>query len=288
MISRILFRWGFSLYCMSIPPSFSVPSIVGLEVVSPVGIVVTWAALIIVGQVLASVTRRGKHWIIRVTGRNPVGWLEYDRREQIDTPERVTYTTADLKEMLDGESQEWRPKIRWWARCVVIGPAFEELTFRGIPYLLAIALGSFHLPLLVAGSALWAFGHTRNPAPYRRRALPVFVGGLLYLYLWLIGLWWLAIVVHAGNNLLGFGLMSAGKWWRRWQHTFSPGEEHIVTVDERMGPNRFGLYQGRTPDDEQLYVADVEPGEQTRVRVAVLDGSTAYAFPVSAAAEESD
>lgn len=43
-----------------------------------------------------------------------------------------------------------------------------------------------------------------------------------------------------------------------------------------MQPNRFGLYRAHVPNDETLYVADVEPGEKTLLRVAILVGFTGY------------
>jgi hypothetical protein len=271
---------------MASVPSVSVPNIAGLEVVSPVGLVAVWVVLIVVAGVLGRATRRGKYWFVKITGSDPFGWHEGDYSDFTSTV-GDTYTVTDLKENLE-EGRQWSRKRRLWVRNIVMAPVWEELAFRGIPYLLAVALGSFHLPLLVAGSAVWAFMHTRNPPPYRRQALPVFVEGLLALYLWLIGLWWLAILVHAGQNIFVHVVIAGQKWWWRWQHTFSPGEEYIVTVDERMQPDHHGLYRAYTPNDKKLYVADVEPGEQTRARVAMLQGLNGYAFPVSEAADESD
>jgi predicted RNA-binding protein with TRAM domain len=117
----------------------------------------------------------------------------------------------------------------------------------------------------------------------------VFVSGLLSLYLWLIGLWWLAILVHAGNNLVAIALEASEKWWRRWQHSFSPGEEYTVTVDDRSPqPDRHGLYRAYTSAEETLHVADVEPGETTRVRVATTVGLHGYAYPITESGQEPD
>ncbi|MDS0280383.1 CPBP family intramembrane metalloprotease [Halomicroarcula sp. S1AR25-4] len=275
---------------MGFGPSISAPTITGTQVVYPARLVAAWAVLTVASLGLKRVIHRCKYWTVKLTGTHPFGWfasLDSDRR--IDTGETETYTVADLKDRLDWERRQWRRLTRRGGRAVVIAPVVEELTFRGGPYLLAVTLGGAHLPLLVAGSVLWASLHTRNPRPYRRGAIPVFVSGLLSLYLWLIGLWWLAILVHAGNNLVAIALEAGEKWWRRWQHSFSPGEEYTVTVDDRSPqPDRHGLYRAYTPADETLHVADVEPGETTRVRVATTVGLHGYAYPITESGQEPD
>ena len=275
---------------MGFGPSISAPTITGTQVVYPARLVAAWAVLTVASLGLERVIRRCKYWTVKLTGTHPFGWfasLDSDRR--IDTGETETYTVADLKDRLDWERKWWRRTTRRGGRAVVIAPVVEELTFRGGPYLLAVTLGGAHLPLLVAGSVLWAFLHTRNPRPYRRGTIPVFVSGLLCLYLWLIGLWWLAILVHAGNNLVAIALEASEKWWRRWQHSFSPGEEYTVTVDDRSPqPDLHGLYRAYTPAEETLHVADVEPGETTRVRVATTVGLHGYAYPITESGQEPD
>ncbi|MFC7164868.1 CPBP family intramembrane glutamic endopeptidase [Halospeciosus flavus] len=275
---------------MGFGPSISAPTITGTQVVYPARLFAAWAILTIASLVLERVIHRWKYWTVKLTGTHPFGWfasLDSDRR--IDTEETETYTVADLKDRLDWERKWWRRTTRRGVRAVVIAPVVEELTFRGGPYLLAVTLGVAQLPLLVAGSVLWAYLHTRNPRRYRRGTLPVFVSGLLSLYLWLIGLWWLAILVHAGNNLVAIALAASEEWWRRWQHSFSPGEEYTVTVDDRIPqPDRHGLYRAYTPAEETLHVADVEPGETTRVRVATTVGLNGYAYPITESGQETD
>ena len=275
---------------MGFGPSISAPTITGTQVVYPARLLAAWAILTIASLVLERVIHRCKYWTVKLTGTHPFDWfasLDSDRR--IDTGETETYTVTDLKDQLDWERRQWRRTTRRGVRAVVIAPVVEELTFRGGPYLLAVTLGVAQLPLLVAGSVLWAYLHTRNPRRYRRGTLPVFVSGLLSLYLWLIGLWWLAILVHAGNNLAAIALAAGEEWWRRWQHSFSPGEEYTVTVDDRSPqPDRHGLYRAYTPADETLHVADVEPGETARVRVATTVGLHGYAYPISRSGQETD
>ncbi|MFC6893765.1 CPBP family intramembrane glutamic endopeptidase [Halopenitus salinus] len=268
---------------MGFGPSISAPTITGTQVVYPARLVAAWAILTIASLVLERVIHRCKYWTVKLTGTHPFGWFaSLDSDHQGDLRETETYTVADLKDRLDWERKWWRRTTRRGVRAVVIAPVVEELTFRGGPYLLAVTLGVAQLPLLVAGSVLWAFLHTRNPRRYRRGTLPVFVSGLLSLYLWLIGLWWLAILVHAGNNLVAIALAAGEEWWRRWQHSFSPGEEYTVTVDDRSPqPDCHGLYRAYTPAEETLHVADVEPGETTRVRVATTVGFHGYAYPIT-------
>jgi hypothetical protein len=275
---------------MGFGPSISAPTITGTQVVYPARLLAAWAILTIASLVLERVIHRCKYWTVKLTGTHPFGWFaSLNSDHQGDLRETKTYTVADLKDRLDWERKWWRRTTQRGVRAVVIAPVVEELTFRGGPYLLAVTLGGAHLPLLVAGSVLWAFLHTRNPRPYRRGTIPVFVSGLLSLYLWLIGLWWLAILVHAGNNLVAIALEASEKWWRRWQHSFSPGEEYTVTVDDRRPqPNRHGLYRAYTPADETLHVADVEPGETTRVRVATTVGLHGYAYPVARSEQDTD
>ena len=275
---------------MGFGPSISVPTITGTQVVYPARLVAAWAILTVASLGLERIIHRCKYWTVKLTGTHPFGWFaSLDSDHQSDLRETETYTVADLKDRLGWERKWWRRTTRRGVRAVVIAPVVEELTFRGGPYLLAVTLGVAQLPLLVAGSVLWAFLHTRNPRRYRRGTLPVFVSGLLSLYLWLIGLWWLAILVHAGNNLVAIALAASEKWWRRWQHSFSPGEEYTVTVDDRSPqPDRHGLYRAYTPAEETLHVADVEPGETTRVRVATTVGLHGYAYPITESGQEPD
>ncbi|WP_197052352.1 CPBP family intramembrane glutamic endopeptidase [Halobellus rufus] len=275
---------------MGFGPSISAPTITGTQVVYPARLVAAWAILTIASLGLERVIHRCKYWTVKLTGTHPFGWFaSLGSDHQGDLRETETYTVADLKDRLDWERKWWRRTTRRGVRAVVIAPVVEELTFRGGPYLLAVTLGVAQLPLLVAGSVLWAYLHTRNPRRYRRGTLPVFVSGLLSLYLWLIGLWWLAILVHAGNNLVAIALAAGEKRWRRWQHSFSPGEEYTVTVDDRSPqPDRHGLYRAYTPADGTLHVADVEPGETTRVRVATTVGLHGYAYPITESGQETD
>jgi hypothetical protein len=275
---------------MGFGPSISVPTITGTQVVYPARLVAVWAVLTVAGVVLERVIRRLKYWIVRVTGTHTFGWYSFLHSDHQDgLRETKTYTVAELKDRLDWERRWWRRSTRRSVRTVVIAPVVEELTFRGGPYLLAVTLGVAQLPLLVGGSVLWAFLHTRNPGRYRRGTLPVFVSGLLSLYLWLVGLWWLAILVHAGNNLLATAVDIGEEWWRRWQHSFTPGEEYTVTVDNQCPqPDRDGLYRASTPANETLHVADVEPGETTCVRVATTVGFHGYAYPVTESEQETD
>jgi len=266
---------------MGFGPSISAPTIVGTQIIYPVHLIVIWVLLKVTSIVLQQVVNRLKYLVVKITDSHPFGWYEVPDSDR--NSGTVTYTVEDLKEQFNKERRRGKRLRREGYRAVVFGPIYEELTFRGGPFLLAVTLGPPRLPLLVAGSLLWGYFHTRNPPPYRQSTIPVFVGGLLYLYLWIIGLWWLAILLHMANNFIAISMRASTLWWQRRQHSFSPGEEYTVTVcDRRTQPNRFGLYEAYTSDDEILHVVDVEPGETVRVRVATLVGSSGYAYPVSA------
>ncbi|GAA0272780.1 MULTISPECIES: CPBP family intramembrane glutamic endopeptidase [Halobacteriales] len=276
---------------MAFGPGISVPTITGTRVVYPVPIVAAWVVLTVASIGLGRIIRRSKFWLVRVTGTDPLGWFEFPDRERTDDTEDTegteTYSVTDLKEQLDWEREWWRRKARFGVRSAVVAPVVEELTFRGGPLLLALTLDGYRLPLLIGGSVLWAYVHTLNPRGYRRATAPVFVGGLLCLYLWAVGLWWVAVLVHAGNNATAMALEVGREWWRRWQHPFAPGEEYTVTVDDHgPQPEAHGLYRAYTPANETLHVANVEPGETTRVRVATTVGFHGHAYPVAESRRE--
>lgn len=267
---------------MVIGPEILVPAVGGQRVIHPIWIVVAWLTLAVGGAKLDRYIFRSKAWIVTVTGSDPLGWVEglgLDRRD--DTEQTETYTVTDLRQQLEREQNWWSRQRRFGIRAVVVGPVGEELVCRGGPYLLAMTLGGFHLPLVAFGSVVWAALHTRNPLPYRRSTPAVFFAGLLYLHLWVVGLWWLAVLVHAGNNLVATVIKVNREWQDRRHNTFTPGEEATVTVAESSSqPSKHGLYRANTPTGETLYVAAVEPGETTRVRVATPKGATGYAYPI--------
>lgn len=275
---------------MAFGPGISVPTIAGTRVVYPARLIIAWFVFSVTGILLDRFIHRSKSWFVRVTGTDPLGWFEFLGHECADDTEGTeTYTVADLKEQLDWEREWWRRKARSGVRSVVVAPVVEELTFRGGPFLLALTLDGYRLPLLIGGSVIWAYTHTLNPRSYRRATVPVFVSGLLSLYLWAVGLWWAAVLVHAGNNAVAMVLEVGGEWWRRWRHSFAPGEEYTVTVDDHgPQPEAHGLYRAYTPADETLHVANAEPGETTCVRVATTVGFHGYAYPIGESRQEPD
>lgn len=278
---------------MAFGPGISVPTVAGARVVYPAWIVAVWGVLTAASVGLGYIIRRSKFWLVRETGTDPFGWFDLLSREPAADTENAedtdTYSVADLKERLDWEREWWRRKARSGGRSVVVAPVVEELTFRGGPFLLALTLDGYRLPLLVCGSVLWAYLHTLNPRGTRRPTVPVFVSGLLSLYLWAVGLWWVAVLVHAANNAVAMAVEIGREWWRRWRHSFTPGEEYTVTVDDQgPQPEVHGLYQASTPANETLHVANVEPGETTRVRVATTVGFHGYAYPVAESHDESE
>lgn len=274
---------------MAFGPEVSVPTIEGMRVIHPAWIVAAWFALTVAGIMLGRWIQRMKRLFVNVTNFDPLDWYEFPELESEDEGDGAeTYTVEDLKDWLDWERGRWRRNARLGFRMVVVAPVAEELTFRGFPYLLALTLDGYRVPLLLGGSLIWAYLHTLNPKRTRRGTVPVFVGGLLSIYLWAVGLWWLAVVVHLGNNLIALALKAGSEWWKQWRHSFAPGEEYTVEVDEcGPQPQFYGLYRAYTPEQELLYVADVEPGDTARVRVATV-GFNSYAYPIEEEASELD
>lgn len=258
----------------------SLPTIEGTQVLLPVRIVAAWIALILVSHGIGSLIYRSKRWIASVTRINPLTWFNPIHEQSDDAEDK--YTVAALKERLDWERRWRRRKARGIYRSVVVAPVIEELIYRGGPFLLALTLGGYRLPLLVAGSLIWAHKHTRNPFNYTRTTAPVFVHGLLMLYLWMVGLWWVGVLVHAGNNAFAMMLRVGMEWWQRHQRTFTPGDEYQVMVDDHAEPPQpDGLCRALTQAGDILHVANVEPDETTRVRVAANIGDHSYAFPIA-------
>ncbi len=90
----------------------------------------------------------------------------------------------------------------------VIGPIYEEVMVRGVIYpALRDRLGFF--PSAACASLLWAVWH-RQPA----QLLPVFFLGMVLCLLYEVsGRLGLAVLLHAGYNLLVIGMAAAGVLW---------------------------------------------------------------------------
>lgn len=258
----------------------SVPTIEGMQPIRPAAIVAAWFVFTVAGIMLDRLNEWMKFQFVHLTNFDPLGWYEFPELEGDAEDSEEIYTVEDLKEWLSWERGRWRRNGRLGFRTVVVAPLAEELTYRGFPYLLALTLDGYRVPLLVGGSLIWAYLHTLNSGRFRRGTVPVFVTGLLYIYLWAVGLWWLAIAVHLGNNLVALTAKVGSEWWKQWRQSFSPGEEYTVEVDERNPqPQFYGLYRAYTPEQEKLYVAGVEPGDTVRVRIARI-GLITYAYPI--------
>jgi predicted RNA-binding protein with TRAM domain len=266
---------------MAFGPEVSVPTIEGMLAIRPMWIVAAWFVFTVAAIVLGRLIQRMKFQFVKLTDFDPLGWYDFPERGSEDgESDSKTYTVDDLKAWLNWERDRWRRNARLGFRMVIVAPIKEELMFRGFPYLLALTIDGYRVPLLLGGSLVWASLHTLNPRRFRKGIVPVFVWGLLCVYLWAVGLWWLAVVVHAGNNTVALALKVGTEWCKQWRHSFSPGEEYTVEVDDRGPQPQFcGLYRAHTPDHESLYVVDVEPGDTARVRVATIE-SKGYAYPI--------
>lgn len=73
----------------------------------------------------------------------------------------------------------------------------EEGLFRGVPYVVALWVGSFKLGLVGLGTLLWALLHGTG------RGIAILLSnGWLLAGLWLAGHWELAVGLHLGTNLV--------------------------------------------------------------------------------------
>jgi hypothetical protein len=76
-----------------------------------------------------------------------------------------------------------------------------------------------------------------------------------------VGLWWVAILVHAFNNSVAMALSVGSEWRRRRHPSFPHGDECTVTVDDYCPPYKWhGMCQASTQAGEALLVAGLEPG----------------------------
>jgi predicted RNA-binding protein with TRAM domain len=265
----------------------SVPSIEGMQPIRPAAIVAAWFVLTVAGIMLERLNEWMKFQFVYLTNFDPLGWYEFPDGNTDEGSGPETYSVEDLKEWLDWERGRWRRNARQGFRTVVAMPLAEEMIVRGFPYLLSLTVDGYQVPLLLGGSLIWAYLHTMNPRASRQGMVPVFIWGLICVYLWAMGLWWLAVIVHSCHNMVAFAMNNGKEWWGQWRHSFTPGEEYTVEVDKRGPQPQFhGLYRAYTSEQEILYVADVEPGDTARVRVATIGGNS-YAYPIEQTEENS-
>jgi len=236
----------------------------------------TWFVLLGVRLWLSKRLFRWERWIARITGFDPFGRL-HPSSVKFSSPDR--YSTAYLKEVEEQETTSLRAYGRIFATSVVSAPVYEEVGFRLLPLVFAVTVTGHPLTVLFVANVVWAHLHVVNGKT--RHTLPHLIDGLLSVYLWVHGWGLIAISLHAWNNLVAVGIETWQKEHPRvYPRFFGPGEEHVVVVRSVSHLDSRGLRQAFTEDDRQLQVADVEPGDVCRVRVAANLGSLGYAYPL--------
>lgn len=265
---------------MEVGPAVSLPGIFGVAVIYPVWIV---GAVVVLGCSLAAVTI-AVDWL----------WLRYHRlvgprvsnrpRPPPDPrPALERYTTASLMATLEEERDYWRRQLPVPVRTIVARPIRDEMIYHGLPLLLAVTVTgrASLLWLLLAGHAIWAVRHRQYSSRPWRPVVGTFLIGLPEVYLWLLGLWWVAILLHFGRLSVAALVWAASRWNRRRKLAFQPGEEFGITITHSVDrPMRRGCYGTTVSPGRDLYVTDLEPGENARVRVAYSGRTYGFAFPI--------
>lgn len=269
--------WGIP---MEFGPGVPLPGLFGVRVVYPVWIIGAWIVLVPGWAILIT----GFDWLLRRFSRS-ISRARSDTwtAPQPDRRRKQDYTVEYLEEVLEEELGVWRRQARVAVRSIVGGPLLEEPLFRGIPLLIALTFTGQEslIWLLLGGHVIWAYGHRFQSSRSWRPVLGTFVGGLLELYLWLIGLWWLGVLVHGGHNAIVRAHDALRTWRRRRREAFRPGEERMVTIPDPVElPMSEGLYGVAISEHERIYVADLKPGETARVRIAHSSGNWGYAIPL--------
>lgn len=263
---------------MGIGPGVVVPTIEGTRMIYPVQLGAIWLGLTIVGLAVRGVLP----WVSRQLPASITPHLtqQYTTVPTETDDDSAETTIKDVQALYEEERRIGRRYLRYAGRAGIAAPVAEEIIFRGGPYLLALTVAWPLALCLLGGTVLWSLAHRREFGGYHRYALQTLPSGLFYVYLWLIGLWWVAILIHMGNNLVAVGGMLGEEWWRRRQAPFTVGETMTITVDNSAQSNDFGLFQVTGANGATLYVAGVSPGETRHVRIAVSDRGYTEAFPI--------
>ena len=257
---------------MEFGPGIQVPGLFGPRVIFPVAIVLVYLVLYLGPFALYRT-------LYRLRGRL---WYRKHRRKAIQVlpagdrssrPSKCEPRTVDeVCAVLDDERTRWR----WEKRQFIIAtgpiPVFEEFAFRGVPLLVGTILtGPASIRWwLILGTAIWAYGHADGGPWDSWRRLILFVRGLVLAYLWLIGIWWFAVLLHAGNNAVLCGWSLLNTWGRLYHRDFRVGDEFTVTLDEDGRGNQ--AWYATVLSQPGLRVVGGVPGETVRIRVARNDG----------------
>lgn len=143
-----------------------------------------------------SVRRLGYGWAWWVP--RPIRWLIWPIRPHAPPPD-ITSWVSHLDRTDQGSLTITEPgrhaKIAFVGVSVMVG-IIEEIVFRGLPLYLATDPG-MDVVLIGLATGIWAFGHG-----FAKGLALVLTTGWLLALLWLNGLWFLAMVLHGGSNLV--------------------------------------------------------------------------------------
>lgn len=263
----------------AVGPAVRVPGLFGHRVIYPVWLVILQVLLFVLSLIVMKVVLRAKRTVIHWSGRDPLGW--FDVTDPPSDRAGTGYTIEDLQATHDRETARHRRLKRLWLAHTFKIPVVSQMTFLGLPTLVVLAAtGPAELgPLLVLGAVTRAVVEARR---LYTDSLSRFVRGLLELWLWFLGLWWVAILLEMLMTGVGGGFVYAGVLEDRLRTSVTLGGEYWVTaIDEgpSWGP---GLTTARTFDGVDLYVPELAIGETARVIVASIREDRALAYPTEA------
>lgn len=273
-------------FSIAIGPGVRVPGLFGNRVIYPVWLVGLQGLLFGLAVLVAMAVRRAKWELIYWTGRNPLGWFGYPWHLSDHTETEYTeteYTIAGLRAIHDREAAWIRDRKRESLQLAVINPVAWQLTFLGIPTLVALTItGTATIgPLLVGGAIARAVteAHGSDVDPLTR-----FVRGLLELGLWLLGLWWVGLLLGMLEGATLGVSWYAPVLWDRLRTSVTIGGEYWVTGIDDGPPWAPELTTAQTLDGIDLLVQGLDEGDSARVVVASNADGRTLAYPADAPA----
>lgn len=141
-------------------------------------------------------------WVFRVT--RPSRWLA--RVHPASTPSQ--YLNPRLEpHTLDDLAGHWDVY-----GFIAIDSASKELLYRGVPLVVAIWIGVDPLGAVLFGTLLWV-------GTFSLRSIPrSILRGLLFSWLWVSGVWYLAIAIHVTEKYLVHSLLRIRCWQRQGRY----------------------------------------------------------------------
>lgn len=257
-------------------PSVRVPGLFGARIIYPMWLVVLQGLALALALVLHEA---GKEvWLVRhkfIRNQSSGG----DGATRRSTAGRPRNSIEYLRECHESQLQ-WLRSEKRRLRASAIEPVKGQVMFLGLPTLAGLTLSEIGPatlgPLLVASAIFWTLAESWSKPLF---ALPQFTVGLVVLWLWVLGLWWVGILLH----LLVAGTLAvwryAGVQWNRIRTSVTVGEVFWVTGIERDPPGNRGFTRTRTLDGIELFVPGLDVGESARVIVASNSHGEPLAYP---------